>query len=247
MEVILGQSSRFTFCSKMSSLTEEISLVTSDNTKVIIVSCLSGIISTLAKNQDAKTSIERAMSMFGTLLYDIHRTRQGGIKIFISPGTPRADKDFETHNKFAMVQCVNLSYFIHNFNLEMFFFQRCLADTVREIPSVSVLSWTTEYELKDDGFSLSEASQKQYLEDLLMFVRRGLERQKSPQPSTSSGSVSQFSQAPRGSSTPIRSSTPQGASTPIRPSGLSMSQNNEIDEDVRYEKFRKKFEIRKIN
>jgi len=103
MEVVLGQPSRFTFCTKMSTLTEEISMVTSDNTRVIVVSCMGNIINTLAMSQDAKSSIERAMSMFGTLLYDIHRTCQSGIKIFIAPGTPRNDKDFDTHNKFAMV------------------------------------------------------------------------------------------------------------------------------------------------
>jgi hypothetical protein len=88
----------------MTTLTEEISMVTADSTKIIIiVSCMGGIINALAMSQDAKSSIERAMTMFGTLLYDIHRTRQGGIKIFVAPGTPRMDKDFDTHNKFAMV------------------------------------------------------------------------------------------------------------------------------------------------
>jgi len=87
----------------MTSLTEEISMITADTTSVVIVSCMGGIINSLAMSQDAKSSIERAMSMFGTLLYDVHRTRQGGIKIFVAPGTPRMDKDFDTHNKFAMV------------------------------------------------------------------------------------------------------------------------------------------------
>jgi hypothetical protein len=106
---------------------------------------------------------------------------------------------------------------------------------VREIPSVNILCWASDYDLRSDGFSLSEASQKQYLEDLLTVVRRSLDPQRLP------------SISPKG--TPVRTSTPSQpslshpsgtvvrTSTPTHQSqGLTLSQSVEIDADVRYMK-----------
>lgn len=121
MEIILGQPSGFAFSSKMATLTEEISLVTPDTTKVVIVGCMGGIISNLMMNQDVKSSIERSMAMLGTLLYDIHRTRQGGIRIFVAQSPPRSDPDFETHNKFAMVRRYNLNILTYLLKENSFF------------------------------------------------------------------------------------------------------------------------------
>lgn len=102
MELILGQPSQFIYCTKFTSLTEEICKIQS-HVKVLIISCLSGIIGTLGGAQDSKTALERSMTMLGSALYDVVRYRQNSIRIFIAPATPRPAADFETNVKFSMV------------------------------------------------------------------------------------------------------------------------------------------------
>jgi hypothetical protein len=84
---------------------------------------------------------------------------------------------------------------------------------------VNILSLTANYDLREDGFSLSESSQKLYLEDLLLHVRRRMELSKGPSPAK----VTQ---------PPVRTSTPNPTQSPSQ--GLSASQSVDIDEDVRY-------------
>ena len=69
---------------------------------------------------------------------------------------------------------------------------------------ISVLRWASDYEVKPDRITLTEAASKKYLEDLLVIVRRGLERKRTFS-STSSSSASSVG-APKSSSTPARQS-----------------------------------------
>ena len=57
--------------------------------------------------------------------------------------------------------------------------QRRLADAVKECEQVVVMNWTQEYNVKTDDSNLTEASAKQFLEDLLQMSRRSLERKRS--------------------------------------------------------------------
>ena len=45
-------------------------------------------------------------------------------------------------------------------------------------PCAKILNWARSYDLKSDGVTLTDASGKQYLEDLLVAVRHGLERRR---------------------------------------------------------------------
>lgn len=90
--------------------------------------------------------------------------------------------------------------------------QRCLEEYIKEVKHISILSWTTEYDVRSNG-SLSDASCKLFLEDLLHSVRKGLDRTRSA--STSSGK-----------SIP----PPVSTSTPTR-QGLERSKS--IDDDMR--------------
>lgn len=101
MELILGQPSQFVYCTKFTSLTEEICKLSS-NVKVLVISCLSGIIGTLGASSDSKGALERSMTMLGSALYDVVRYR-GSIRIFIAPPTPRPTTDFDTHVKYSLV------------------------------------------------------------------------------------------------------------------------------------------------
>lgn len=119
MELILGQPSSFIHCTKFTSLTEEICKVQS-HVKVLVISCLSGIIGSVGSTSDAKSALEKAMTMLGSALYDVVRYRQGTIRIFIAPPTPRPTPDFKSHVKYALV-CLKLLYlYWHEFTYLMF-------------------------------------------------------------------------------------------------------------------------------
>lgn len=79
--------------------------------------------------------------------------------------------------------------------------------------SIVILHWDTEYDVRKDS-TLSDASCKQYLEDLLAAVRRGLEH---PRANSSSSQTSVQVQ-------------PAGTSTPIR---KEMERSQSIDDDMR--------------
>lgn len=103
-------------------------------------------------------------------------------------------------------------------------FQKCLSDATKEMPQVTVLSWSRHYDLRVDGFSLTEVSAKQYLEDMLTAVRHSLERRRVP-------SNSAVTNEPPTVVKPQR----QPPSTPLTSTPLHSS----IDEDARYMKFYK--------
>jgi hypothetical protein len=54
--------------------------------------------------------------------------------------------------------------------------QRCLSDETKGLKSVTILSWSTSYDVKPDGILLTDASCKKYVEDLLVAIRHGLQR-----------------------------------------------------------------------
>ena len=104
MESVLGQTSRSIICTRFTTLSEELSKVAScSSTKVIIVSCLSNIIESLASSNDVKTGIERAMLLIGNQFHEIARLQHGSVRIFVAPCTPRNVQDYATHVKFAQV------------------------------------------------------------------------------------------------------------------------------------------------
>lgn len=84
---------------------------------------------------------------------------------------------------------------------------------LKDVDQVSVLNWVNEYDVKTDNSGLSDASAKQYLEDLLNVVRCTIERKRSH------SVVSTSSESDR----------PKVASTPTRP-----SRSISIEADIRW-------------
>lgn len=222
MELILGQASQFMYCSKFTTLTEEVCRIQS-HVRVVVVSCLSGIVHNLCSAIDTKGAIEKAMSMLGSALYDVVRHRQGSIRIFVAPCTPRNTPDFQNQSKFAIVRVQRLkqnnkTYLIDFCDFGFVHLQRCLGDFVKEIKQITILHWSTSYDVRSDGSTLTEASGKQYLEDLLSGIRQGLERRRSA--STNSESSQ---------------SKPSGSSTPKQPvERVERARTQSMEEDMRY-------------
>ena len=102
MEHIVGQPSRFVLCNRFTLLTDELSKLSRDTTKTVVVSCLTNIVATLATASDTKSAIEKAMASLGAVLRDVVRTN-AGIRVFVAPCTPRTTTDFESHAEFALV------------------------------------------------------------------------------------------------------------------------------------------------
>jgi hypothetical protein len=69
------------------------------------------------------------------------------------------------------------------------------------------LHWPSEYELKEDKISLTDTSATRYLEELLTYTRRALERKRTYS-STSSESVTSASSASKRTSTPLKDPIP---------------------------------------
>jgi len=104
MEQILGQGSRSVICTRYTTLTEELSkMSTCVHTKVIVVSCLSGIVDRLSQSQDGKVGIERAMHMIGNLFHEIVKMKRGAVRILVAPFNPRKSQDYDSYTRFAMV------------------------------------------------------------------------------------------------------------------------------------------------
>ena len=64
---------------------------------------------------------------------------------------------------------------------------------------IGILNWASEYALRADKITLTEASSKKFLEDLMSVVRRQIERKRTFS-TTSSSSEGSF--GPKDSSTP---------------------------------------------
>lgn len=82
MELILGQSSQIVHCTKFTSLTEEICKIPS-HLRVVVISCLSGILNSLLSASDTKVALEWAMMMLGSDLFDVVRHHRHGSIRFI--------------------------------------------------------------------------------------------------------------------------------------------------------------------
>ncbi len=106
MDTLLGQPVRSVYCSKYSSLMEATSNLSSD-VKVLIVSCLGGIVASLAESPDSKRAIKKGMTVLGNGLFSFAMQRNSNIRIFVAPCTPRNSKDFSAHNKYAMVDLLS--------------------------------------------------------------------------------------------------------------------------------------------
>ena len=81
---------------------------------------------------------------------------------------------------------------------------------------ITVMNWIGDYEVKFDKTSLTEASSKKFLEDLLTVVRRGMDRKRTYS-TTSSSSLS-----------PVTTSAPKAWSTPTP----RAQQNTSITRDM---------------
>ncbi len=101
MESILGQTSRFIYCTRYTVLTDELSKLTKE-TKTLVISCMSAIVSNLTNSEDVKVALETAMTSLGAMLRELIRDSPG-LRIIVVHCTPRGTQDFETHSTFAMV------------------------------------------------------------------------------------------------------------------------------------------------
>jgi hypothetical protein len=101
--------------------------------------------------------------------------------------------------------------------------QRCLFDTVKESEQITILNWPSEYELNPDKVSLTDASSKLYLEELLTHVRRLIERKRTIS-STSSESTSSLGSIPK---------DPKITSTPVSHESTSITRDIEYEIKIR--------------
>ncbi len=89
MEAIIGQPTRFTYCTRYAALTDELARLTGDGvTKVVVISNLTGILVSLYGASDITKAIEKAMGSLGAVIKELIRSTVG-MRIFISPCTPR--------------------------------------------------------------------------------------------------------------------------------------------------------------
>jgi hypothetical protein len=104
VESILGQPTRFTHCSRYTTLTDEISKLGSDaTTKVLVISSLTNVVLNLTNATDVKTAIEKGMSSLGAIIRDAARSNIG-LRVFAAPCTPRNTQGFKDHARFALVR-----------------------------------------------------------------------------------------------------------------------------------------------
>ncbi len=103
MESLLGQPARFIHCNRYTTLTDELSrLSTESNTRFLVISSLTQIVVNLTTVSDIKGAIEKAMSSLGAVIRDLVRT-QAEMRVFVGPCTPRTIKDFKEHASYALV------------------------------------------------------------------------------------------------------------------------------------------------
>jgi hypothetical protein len=101
VENILGQASKFIYCSRITVLTEELSRVGKEIT-TLVVSCFSGIVSSMMNSADVKTGLEQTMTSVGMMFLELVRSRPK-MRVIAVHCTPRDLTDYNTHSAFAMV------------------------------------------------------------------------------------------------------------------------------------------------
>jgi len=99
----VGQPTRFALCTRYTLLADEISKITRDSTRTLVISCLTNIVSGLTAAQDVKGALEKAMNSLGAILRESVRTN-AVLRVFVAPCTPRDVPDFATHSTFALVR-----------------------------------------------------------------------------------------------------------------------------------------------
>jgi hypothetical protein len=104
MEAILGQPSQFSYCTRYTALTDELSRLTGDTvTKIVVISNLTGILVNLYGASDLTKAIEKAMKSLGTVIKELMRSTVG-MRIFIAPCTPRNLDGFKERATQLMVK-----------------------------------------------------------------------------------------------------------------------------------------------
>jgi hypothetical protein len=112
MEALLGHQSRFIHCTRFTGLTDELSRLCGDiNTKVVIISCLTGSLVGLATgSSEIPKNIEKAMGTLGTVIRELARTNIA-LRIIVAPCTPRNIPEFKDHANHALVSRISLRLF----------------------------------------------------------------------------------------------------------------------------------------
>jgi hypothetical protein len=82
-------------------------------------------------------------------------------------------------------------------------------ESVKDYEAVTFLSWLSEYELKPDHITMTDESARRYLEEMLSYTRRSLERKRTFS-TTSSESASSTSSSKKVTSTPLRGTEDTG-------------------------------------
>ena len=107
MELLLGCPSTFATCTNLTSLCDAVGVLDQE-VRILVISCMGGIINTMGNTPDPKHSIEKAMRMLGGLMNNAIERRQApgqsSLRIFVAPSTPRNVATFEGHCKIAVVR-----------------------------------------------------------------------------------------------------------------------------------------------
>ncbi len=94
---------RFIHCTRYTTLTDELSRLTTDtHTRYLVISSLTNIVVNLTTVSDIRSAIEKAMSSLGAVVRDLVRTHSD-LRVLIGPCTPRSIKDFKEHATYALV------------------------------------------------------------------------------------------------------------------------------------------------
>ena len=102
MEHILGQPMRFLHCTRFTSMADTLATLDTD-IRVVIVSCMTDVITALGTAQDPVDAIERGMNAIDSALYSLYDQRGSTLKVFIGPCTPRNTPNFGSLSKLGMV------------------------------------------------------------------------------------------------------------------------------------------------
>ncbi len=82
-------------------LADELGKVSKETT-TLVISCLSGVVTSLMSDPDVKSNLEKTMVSLGSMLHELVRDR-AKMRVIVVHCTPRNLADYEIHSKFAMV------------------------------------------------------------------------------------------------------------------------------------------------
>ncbi len=102
----MGRPSTFVNCTKLTALCDAVAMLEPE-VRILVISCMGGIINTMSSASDPKYAIEKAMRMLGGMFNNALEKRQApgqeSLRIFVAPSTPRSMAAFEGHCKIAVV------------------------------------------------------------------------------------------------------------------------------------------------